>query len=91
MHSKLDFRPVQIITDHVIYNSPYKYGPAENGHPLAENLQGLKGKGLYQLFYQHSTRGLIWRIFESFPGETNWPKKHSVCMSRVHVLQLQIN
>ena len=25
MHSKLDFRPVQIITDHVIYNSPYKY------------------------------------------------------------------
>ena len=32
MHSKLDFRPVQIITDHVIYNSPYKYGPAENGH-----------------------------------------------------------
>ena len=31
MHSQLDFRPVQIITDHVIYNSPYKYWPAENG------------------------------------------------------------
>ena len=28
MHSLLDFRPVQIITYHVIYYSPYK---AENG------------------------------------------------------------
>ena len=25
MHSLLDFRPVKIITGHVIYNSPYKY------------------------------------------------------------------
>ena len=31
MHSELDFRPVQIITGHAIYNSPYKYWPAENG------------------------------------------------------------
>ena len=30
MHSELDFRPVQIITGHVIYNSPYKYWPDEN-------------------------------------------------------------
>ena len=30
MHSELDFRPVQIITDPVIYNSPYKYWPDEN-------------------------------------------------------------
>ena len=40
MHSKLDFRPVQIITDHVIYNSPYKYGPAENGQK--DNTRQLK-------------------------------------------------
>ena len=38
MHSKLNFRPVQIITDHVIYNSPYKYGPAENGHKHRQNV-----------------------------------------------------
>ena len=31
LHSELDFRPVQIITGHVIYNSPYKYWPDENG------------------------------------------------------------
>ena len=30
MHAELDFRPVQIITGHVIYNSPYKYWPDEN-------------------------------------------------------------
>ena len=29
MHSELDFRPVQIIIGHVIYNSPYKYWPDE--------------------------------------------------------------
>ena len=40
MHSKLDFRPVQIITDHVIYNSPYKYGPAENGLCKTYTAQG---------------------------------------------------
>ena len=36
MHSELDFRSVQIITGHVIYNSPYKYWPDENDpyHPL---------------------------------------------------------
>ena len=28
----LDFMPVQIITGHVIYNSHYKYWPAERGH-----------------------------------------------------------
>ena len=31
MHSGLDFRPVQIITGHVVYNSPYKYWVSENG------------------------------------------------------------
>ena len=31
LHSELDFRPVQILTGHVIYNSPYKYWPNENG------------------------------------------------------------
>ena len=31
MHSELDVRPVQIITGHVIYNSPYKYWLADNG------------------------------------------------------------
>ena len=31
VHSELDFRPVRIITDHMIYNSPYKYWPAERG------------------------------------------------------------
>ena len=30
MYLKLEFRPVQIITGHVIYNSPYKYWPDEN-------------------------------------------------------------
>ena len=30
MHSELDFRSVQIITGHVIYNNPYKYWPVEN-------------------------------------------------------------
>ena len=30
MHSELDFRPVQVISSHVIYNSPYKYWPYEN-------------------------------------------------------------
>ena len=30
MHSELDFRPVQIITGHVTYNSPYEYWPDEN-------------------------------------------------------------
>ena len=25
LHSELDFMPVQIITGHVIYNSPYDY------------------------------------------------------------------
>ena len=32
MHKYLDFRPVQIVTGHVIYNSPYKYWPAEHSH-----------------------------------------------------------
>ena len=32
MHLELDFRPVQIISGHVIYNSPYKYWPDKNGH-----------------------------------------------------------
>ena len=31
MHSKIDFRPVQNITGHMTYNSPYKYWVAENG------------------------------------------------------------
>ena len=31
MHSEIDFRPVQIKIGHVIYNSPYKYWPDENG------------------------------------------------------------
>ena len=30
MHSELNFRPVQIITGHLIYNSPYKYWLDEN-------------------------------------------------------------
>ena len=30
VHSELDFRPVQIITGHVIYNNPYQYWPDEN-------------------------------------------------------------
>ena len=36
MHSELDFRPVQIITGHVIYNRPYKYWPDEND-PCLQN------------------------------------------------------
>ena len=34
MYSKLDLMPVQIITVHVIYNSPYKYWPDENDHSI---------------------------------------------------------
>ena len=31
LHSELDFRPVQIITGHVIYKTPNKYWPDKNG------------------------------------------------------------
>ena len=36
MHSELDFRPVQIIKGHVIYNSPYKY---ENSQCLLASIE----------------------------------------------------
>ena len=37
IQSELDFRPVQIITGHVIYNSLYKYWPDETAYVLGKN------------------------------------------------------
>ena len=65
MHSELDFRPVQIITGHVIYNSPYKYWPDENylaGHSPKSKQANLWIRALYtRLLIQ----ALLW-IFQIY-------------------------
>ena len=62
MHSELDFRPDQIITGHVIYNSTYKYWPDENGQKSTIKLIGKNTRGK---FLTHSWNNLLHQNVEN--------------------------
>ena len=68
MHSELDFRPVQIIAGHVIYNSPYKYWPNENDlyldkiSFLISDAEILLFDGFWYMSLQVKARNCFWLI-----------------------------
>ena len=63
MHSELDFRPVQLITSHVIYKSPYKYWPDENG-PFKDLCIGILGTALWgeSILWVCNLCALLWKM-----------------------------
>ena len=86
MHLKLDFRPVKIITDHVIFNSPYKYWPAERGpsHRNLVSFRTFRGSLFLQPF---SWLGLSCQMWQG----RIWTPALDHCIVLINKLRLQIS
>ena len=76
MHSELDFRPVQIITGHVIYNSPYKYWPDENGH------SGVQRKNSRSL--ELKAADIAWRVKATRQIRDDWENGDTIPLVMGH-------